>query len=124
MSVAVREQRDGVVGCVDAGEQGALVGDDSGDIARTGAGIHRDRRLEAPRLVRHALPKEDIARAVDDGHVGDAVAVQVGHERACSAAPGRPKRAGANWPFPWFSSIATLLGSCRRDGQVVLCRRR
>ena len=55
--IAVREERDGVVGRVDAGEEGALVGDDRGNVARRVAGIHRDRRTEASRLAGPARRK-------------------------------------------------------------------
>ena len=54
-----------------------MTGADGGDVARRAAGIHRDRRVEVSRLVRHALSKEDVTRSVDDGHVGHTVAVQV-----------------------------------------------
>ena len=104
-------------GRVHAGQQGALVGDDRGDVARRVAGIDRDRRLEAPRLVRHALPKEDVTRSVDDGHVGHAVAVQVGHE-------GRVPRNEADriglgeLPVPLVQLDRDAVGILQTDGQV------
>ena len=117
LSIVIREQRDGVVGRVHAGQQDALVGDDGGDIARREAGIDRDRRLEAPRLVGHALSKEDVARPVDDGDVGHAVAGEVGHD-------GRVPRHEADrvglgeLPVPLVELDRDAVGTLQGDGQV------
>ena len=56
------------------------------------AGIDRDRRVaKLPGLARQALSEKDVARSVDDGHVGHAVAVQVSDEgRVCGTRPTDP----------------------------------
>ena len=73
-----REERDGVVICVHAGEQATLIGDDEGDVARGVARVDGDRGRKAAGLARPPCAIEDIAGCIDHGNIGGAVAVHVG----------------------------------------------
>ena len=117
-TVAIGVERDRVIVSIDTGEDRALIRiRNPGDVARRIAGIDRDGGLEGARLAGYGLSKEDVPGAVDDRHVGHAVAIQVGDEgRVLRNEADRPGL--ANCRRPGSARSRRSWGVSRRDGQV------
>ncbi len=72
---------------------------------------------KAPRLVRDALPKEDVTRSIDDRHVGHAIAGQVSHERRVPR--NQADRSGlSELAVPLVQLNRDAVGILETDGQV------